>query len=128
MIHDAARPFVAPESIQRAIAAAAEFGAATVGVPCVDTILATDAEQWLCDAPDRRFLWACQTPQVFRTDVIHRAHEAARNKGIMATDDATLVRRLGCKVKVVMGTPLNLKITTPLDLQWAVWIIEKGLA
>jgi 2-C-methyl-D-erythritol 4-phosphate cytidylyltransferase len=127
VIHDAARPFVAEESVRGAVDAADAFGAATVALPTVDTILVGDADAFLVDTPDRATMWACQTPQVFRLEVIRRAHDAARSGGYLGTDDASLVRRLGEPVKLVKGTPFNFKITTPTDLHMAEWVIEKGL-
>jgi 2-C-methyl-D-erythritol 4-phosphate cytidylyltransferase len=127
VIHDAARPFVAPPSVQASIAAAAEFGAATVAIPCSDTILVGEQGDFLVDTPDRRRLWACQTPQTFRVEVIRSAHERARAEGFVGTDDATLVQRAGGRVKLVKGTPHNFKITTPDDLALAEAIVAKGL-
>jgi 2-C-methyl-D-erythritol 4-phosphate cytidylyltransferase len=128
VIHDAARPFVSVESIRASIDAAAEFGAATVAIPSVDTILVADNDVCLQDTPDRKTLWACQTPQTFRVDLLCRAHEQAKRAGHTGTDDASLVRRAGGKVKLVMGSPLNFKVTTPQDLALARCVIEGGLA
>jgi len=126
-IHDAARPFVPVSSIQESIAAAVSYGAATVAMPVVDTILQGDAAACLVDTPDRRFLWACQTPQTFRVEVIRRAHARAAADDYLGTDDASLVRRLGEPVKLVMGSALNLKVTTPGDLMIVQVLLEKGL-
>ncbi len=127
-VHDAARPFISPESADAAIAAAAQYGAATVAIRCVDTVLQGDEDDFLVHTPDRSLLWACQTPQVFRVDVLRRAHAEARAAGFLGTDDATLVQRLGGKVKLAPGTPLNFKVTTPGDLALARCVIEGGLA
>jgi 2-C-methyl-D-erythritol 4-phosphate cytidylyltransferase len=118
---------VDPASVRASIEAAAEHGASTVAIPCSDTILVADDEDMLVNTPDRRRLWACQTPQTFRLDVIKQAHQQARAEGFTGTDDATLVRRMGHPVKLVKGTPLNFKITTPEDLALAETIIDKGL-
>jgi len=128
VIHDAARPFASTDAIRASIDAAAEYGAATVAIPSVDTILQADPEDFLVDTPDRDTLWACQTPQAFRVDVIRRAHAEARADQHAGTDDASLVRRMGGTVKLVMGSPLNVKVTTPSDLVWAECIIREGLA
>jgi len=126
-IHDAARPFVAPETVLRAVEAARECGAATVAIPSTDTILVGDADGFLVDTPDRSMLWACQTPQVFRVDIIREAHARAAREGWSVTDDATLVRRLGARVRLVTGSPLNLKVTTPEDYALAEAILAGGL-
>ncbi len=127
VIHDAARLFIAPAVIQAAIDAAAEMGAATVAIPSIDTILIEDGHGFLKETPDRRQLWACQTPQVFRTEIIRRAHERALTEAMEVTDDATLVKRCGYPVKLIEGSPLNFKLTTPTDLQIAEALIEKGM-
>ncbi len=116
VIHDAARPFVEADSVRRAIAAAAEHGAATVAVRTVDTILEEDGAGFLAATPDRARLWACQTPQVFRMRVICEAHHHAQQHGAAATDDATLVKRCGGVVRLIEGNARNFKVTTPEDL------------
>lgn len=128
MIHDAARPFVSVSAVQAAIEAAAACGASTVAIPAIDTVLVGDADDFLVSTPDRKTLWACQTPQVFRTEVILEAHRQARKEGYYGTDDASLVRRMGGTVKLVPGSPANFKVTTPLDLAMARMVIREGLA
>ena len=128
VIHDAARPFVTETSIRSSIKAAQADGAATVAIPSIDTILRGDSDAYLVDTPARQTLWACQTPQTFQVDVIRRAHDSARRDGYVGTDDASLVRRAGGRVKLVMGSPLNFKITTPTDLALAQCVVNEGLA
>ncbi len=126
VIHDAARPFIATASIQASIEAARQCGAATVAIPVIDTILQGDENAYLTATPDRRQLWACQTPQTFQVDIIRRAHEQALRQGFQGTDDASLVRRMGHPVKLVMGAALNFKVTTPTDYSMANLILENG--
>lgn len=128
VIHDAARPFIGVDSVRASIEAAAEHGAATVAIPAVDTILRADGEGFLDTTPERARMWACQTPQTFRVETIGTAHAHARKARLQATDDATLVRLAGGHVKLVMGSPLNLKVTTPLDLALAELIVRENLA
>lgn len=128
LIHDAARPFVSPESIRAGIAAAERHGAATVAVPAVDTVLMGDSDAFLVGTPDRSSLWCCQTPQIFRVGVIREAHRRAAEEGRRGTDDASLVREAGMPVKLVMGAALNFKITTPFDLDVARMVVREGLA
>ncbi len=116
IIHDAVRPFVEPRSILESIDAAKGCGAATVATPAVDTIITVSKDRTVCETPERSGLWAVQTPQTFQYDTILKAHEQAEKDGVRATDDAELVRRLGLKVKVVPGSPDNIKITMPHDL------------
>ena len=93
-----------------------------------DTILVGDENDYLVETPDRSRLWACQTPQTFQLPLIRGAHAAARDGGYLGTDDATLVMRQGGRVQLVMGTPLNFKVTTPEDLELAEHVVEGGLA
>ena len=125
IIHDAVRPFVEPRAVLESIEAARTFGAATVAVPVVDTIVAAQENGTVRETLDRRELWSVQTPQTFQYDTILKAHEQAEKDGVRATDDAELVRRLGLPVKIVQGSPDNIKITRPHDLMIAEHILEK---
>ncbi len=124
IVHDGVRPFVTDEIIFTCLEAAADCGAAVTAVPVKDTIKITDRDEFVVDTPDRSQLWAVQTPQVFRRDVLIEAHQHARREQIQLTDDAALVEQLGLKVKCVMGSYSNLKITTPEDLAVAKTLIN----
>ncbi len=128
VIHDAARPFANADAVRAAIEAANHCGAATLATPVADTVLVSDGDGYLDNTPDRALLWACQTPQVFRTSVIRQAHDDVRNRDIVGTDDATLARRIGCRVKLVDGGAMNFKITTRRDLAFATYALDKGMA
>lgn len=128
VIHDAARPFISPEPVRASIAAAAQFGAASVAIPVVDTIFQADAEAWLESTPPRERMWACQTPQTFRVEIIRDAHRRARAEGRSSTDDATLARWTGARVKLIPGSWLNFKVTTPEDFALAEAVLKDGLA
>jgi 2-C-methyl-D-erythritol 4-phosphate cytidylyltransferase len=119
ILHDAARPFVSPTLIDRCVEAAADKGAVTVGLPVRDTIKEVSAERWIRATPERSSLWEIQTPQVFERELIMRAHQEADRDGISATDDATLVERMGTKVHVIEGERTNIKITFAEDLRLA---------
>ena len=125
LIHDAARPFVPGEAIRASIRAAKTHGAATVAIRAVDTILEAEDGDFLRSTPDRAHLWACQTPQTFRVEVIRDAHRRAIERGLSATDDATLVRVCGGRVKLIEGSPENFKVTTPYDLRLAEWMLRE---
>lgn len=123
-VHDAARPFVELEAVERVIALAAEHGAAILAVPTRDTVKQVHSDGWVESTPPRERMWAAQTPQVFRTDILRRAHEEAVAKGFLASDDALLVERVGVRVYVTAGSDNNRKITTPEDLRWAEWFVS----
>ncbi len=122
LVHDAVRPFVNDEIIGDVIAAAAKYGAAITGVPAVDTVKQVErtAEGALIKTtiPREKVVMA-QTPQGFRYDVIKKAFDEATADGFIGTDEASLVERSGHQVAVVMGSPRNIKITTPADLELA---------
>jgi 2-C-methyl-D-erythritol 4-phosphate cytidylyltransferase/2-C-methyl-D-erythritol 2,4-cyclodiphosphate synthase len=119
LVHDAARPLITPEKIDACRRAAETGGAAALAVPVNDTIKVTDEEGWIVATPERRSLWAVQTPQAFRRDELSEAHRLALEDGFRATDDAMLLERLGRRVAVVEGDYANVKITTPEDLELA---------
>ena len=119
LIHDAARPLVPPDAVHAALLAARDHGAAVVAGPAVDTTAVSDAG-FLTTVLERSALVCIQTPQAFRYDVICEAHRHAAEEGVTdATDDATLVLRLGHQVAVVPGPVTNIKITSAADLEFA---------
>ncbi|HEV8715277.1 MAG TPA: 2-C-methyl-D-erythritol 4-phosphate cytidylyltransferase [Candidatus Binatia bacterium] len=126
VIHDAARPFITTAIIDRSIAAAAEVGGALVAIPARDTIKRVEENGTVLATVPRQNLWLAQTPQTFRVPLIREAHARALSEGVGATDDAALLERMGGQVKVVLGDPLNFKITTPHDLRLAEALLEKG--
>jgi len=122
LVHDGVRPFVDNETIQHVIDAAAKHGAAIAAVPAVDTIKQVDrtADGAVVNATiPREHIVLVQTPQGFRFAVLRRAFDEAQQDGFTGTDEASLVERMGHEVAVVMGSPRNIKITTPSDLELA---------
>ena len=116
IIHDGARPLVTVELVNRGLEAAKETGAAIAAVPVTDTIKMAGDDRIVMGTPPRQNLWAVQTPQVFRFDIINEAYHRAKGD---VTDDASLVEQLGYKVKLYMGSYDNIKVTTPDDLALA---------
>lgn len=117
VIHDCVRPFVTNDMIEASLNSAEEWGAAIVAVPVKDTIKESEDNVFVDKTLNRQRLWSIQTPQVFKYEIILHAHLLAREKNIQATDDSSLVEMFGnCKVKLVMGTYENIKVTTPIDL------------
>ncbi len=113
VIHDGARPLLTADLIERGLEAAQETGAAVAATPVTDTIKVAGSDRIVHQTPPRQNLWAVQTPQVFRFDIIAQAYEQAKGE---VTDDASLVERLGYQVKLYMGSYDNIKITTNHDL------------
>jgi 2-C-methyl-D-erythritol 4-phosphate cytidylyltransferase len=121
-VHDAARPFATPALLERTFAAAQVTGAAVAAVPVTDTVKRVH-DGAVVETLPRAELWAVQTPQVFRADLLARAHEASADD---ATDDAALVERLGVEVRVALGAYDNIKITTPDDLARAACLLRSA--
>lgn len=122
LVHDAVRPFVDSDIIGNVIQGAQKYGAAIAGLPAVDTVKQVDrtAEGAIITStiPRERVVMA-QTPQGFRYDVLKKAFDEALADGFTGTDESSLVERSGHEVAVVMGSPRNIKITTPADMELA---------
>jgi len=125
LVHDGARPLVSAELIERGLAAARETGAAVPAVPVADTVKEAGRDGLVHRTLDRSRLWAAQTPQVFRHDLLLRAH---REVSAEVTDDAAMLEALGLPVKLFEGSPANIKVTTPGDLRLAEALLEAGAA
>ncbi|HZS98958.1 MAG TPA: 2-C-methyl-D-erythritol 4-phosphate cytidylyltransferase [Terriglobales bacterium] len=128
LVHDAVRPFVTAEIVDEVIQGAQKFGAAIAGVPAVDTIKKVErtADGALITATiPREHVVMAQTPQGFRYDVLKKAFDEAAADGFLGTDEASLVERSGHEVAVVMGSPRNIKITTPGDMELAEFYLQK---
>lgn len=119
LVHDAARPLISARIINDVIDAAKAFGGAIAAVPSKDTIKIVDAEGFVKQTPPRRDLVSVQTPQGFKREILLQAYAQAQAEKFLGTDDASLVERLGAKVKVVKSGYDNIKITTPEDLSVA---------
>ncbi|HSB60839.1 MAG TPA: 2-C-methyl-D-erythritol 4-phosphate cytidylyltransferase [Vicinamibacteria bacterium] len=118
IVHDAVRPWVTRALIDAVLAAATADGAAIAALPVAETVKRV-RDGRVEATVDREGLWAVQTPQAFRLDLLREAHDKARRDGVVGTDDAMLVERLGHGVRVVRGLARNVKITTPEDLRRA---------
>ncbi len=117
VVHDGARPLVAPSLIDAAVEALdADVAGVVVGHPSYDTLKRVDEQGFVRSTEDRSRIWVAQTPQVFWRDVLVRAHGRARAAGVRGTDDASLVERLGGRIRMVEGPRDNIKITVPSDL------------
>jgi 2-C-methyl-D-erythritol 4-phosphate cytidylyltransferase len=129
LVHDAVRPFVTAEIIQEVIGAAVKHGAAIAGLPAIDTVKQVErtAEGALIKATiPRAGVVMAQTPQGFRYSVIKKAFDEASADGFLGTDEASLVERSGHEVAVVMGSPRNIKITAPADMELAEFYLKSA--
>ena len=115
LIHDAARPLVDPELIDRVIAKAREGVGVVPALPVVDTLKEAGADGRVVRTVDRARLWRVQTPQGFPREMIEQAHREARSAGLDATDDAALCERIGAPVSIVRGSERAMKVTDDDD-------------
>lgn len=122
-VHDGGRPLVGAEIIARGLAAARETGAAIPVVQLVDTVKEIDGGGTVVRTLDRARLRAVQTPQVFRYDLLLRAHREVPDD---VTDDSMMVERLGATVRTFEGSRRNVKVTTPEDLALVEWLLASG--
>jgi 2-C-methyl-D-erythritol 4-phosphate cytidylyltransferase len=128
LVHDAVRPFVDHQTIDGVIEAVLKYDAAIAGIPAIDTVKqvdrTADGAVVLATVPRERMVMA-QTPQGFRFGLLKKAFDEATADGFMGTDEASLIERSGGAVHVVMGSPRNLKITTPGDLPLAEFYLSQ---
>ncbi len=115
-VHDAARPLVTPEQIERVFAVAREHGAAALAEPVTDTLKRADENHFVAGGVSRENLFAMQTPQIFARDLLERAYAAVAANNLSVTDEVSAVEHLGEKVQLVPNDEWNVKITFPRDL------------
>ena len=127
LVHDAARPLINLETIENVIDAAEKFGGAIAAVPEKNTIKIIDAEGFVKSTPPRAELVAVQTPQGFKKEILMQAYEQAAADNFLGTDDASLVERIGGKIKIVQSSYKNIKITTPEDIQIAETFLKEKI-
>ena len=125
-VHDGVRPFLRESIFEEVVEAGRKIGAAIVAIPSRDTLKKVDDKGHVHSTKSRDGLWLVQTPQVFHLSLLRESYEEGRKRKLEVTDDASLVEMLGRPVKVVQGSLLNIKITTPEDLLLAEAILEMG--
>ncbi|MGV2829149.1 2-C-methyl-D-erythritol 4-phosphate cytidylyltransferase [Myxosarcina sp. GI1(2024)] len=127
LIHDGARCLATPELFTRCADVLQTCRGAIAAVPVKDTIKVVDSDKYIQDTPDRSNLWAAQTPQGFEVKLLQECHARGRKLGWQVTDDAALFEKYRLPVKIVEGEETNLKITTPVDLALAEFILRQRL-
>jgi 2-C-methyl-D-erythritol 4-phosphate cytidylyltransferase len=125
IIHDGVRPIVQHDQIAACINGAGKFGSCILGIPVYDTLKQVDKSGNIVNTTARDAIWLAQTPQVFRYELIKKAHDQARMDGYQGTDDASLVERMGAAVRIIHGSRSNIKITNKEDLKIARALLEK---
>lgn len=119
LVHDAARPLISETVIQNVVNEVILSGSAVCAVPVKDTTAEINEFGFIEKVPNRDKLWAIQTPQGFKKEILTQAHKKAQEDDFLGTDEASIVRRTGHTVKLIMGDYDNIKITTPTDLLMA---------
>ena len=124
-MHDAARPLITPEQIERAFEQCCVYGAAALAQPINDTLKRADADLLVVGAVDRHQMYAMQTPQIFERKLIEDAYRAVYAESVSVTDEVSAVERLGHKIALVLNDDFNFKITYPRDLPVADFILRE---
>ncbi len=119
LIHDGARCLINPELINKCVLELEDNDAVILATKVTDTIKIVDNDGFIQETPNRKYLWAAQTPQAFLVDNLKAAHKMAIEKNWIVTDDASLFEMLNWKVKIIEGNYSNIKVTSPIDLQIA---------
>ena len=127
-VHDAARPLVTPEQIERVFEQCRVHGAAAIADPINETVKRADTALLITDSVDRHQLYAMQTPQIFERQLIDDAYRAVYADGVSVTDEVSAVERLGRKVLLVLNDDFNFKITYPRDLPLAEFVLTQRAA
>ncbi|HIK31017.1 MAG TPA: 2-C-methyl-D-erythritol 4-phosphate cytidylyltransferase [Oscillatoriales cyanobacterium M59_W2019_021] len=127
LIHDGARCLATPDLFDRCAAALETHGGLIAAIPVKDTIKVVDKGGNIHSTPDRRNLWAAQTPQGFDVAQLKACHDRGRREGWEVTDDAALFEQCGLSVHIVEGEETNLKVTTPVDLAIAEFILKQRM-
>jgi 2-C-methyl-D-erythritol 4-phosphate cytidylyltransferase len=127
-VHDAARPLITPREIERVFAAARKHGAAALATPITDTLKLADANDLVCGAIDRQNVFAMQTPQVFRRELLSQAYEQVKRNSQTVTDEVSAIEHAGESIVIVPAEDHNFKITYATDLLLAEAILKQRAA
>ncbi|WP_019506962.1 2-C-methyl-D-erythritol 4-phosphate cytidylyltransferase [Pleurocapsa sp. PCC 7319] len=125
LIHDGARCLATPKLFDRCTTALETCQGLIAAIPVKDTIKIVNDQEIIIDTPDRSNLWAAQTPQGFEVQLLKRCHAQGKELGWSVTDDAALLEKCQLPVKIVQGEETNLKVTTPVDLAIAEFILRQ---
>jgi len=125
LIHDAVRPLISAGLIEKLLYEVKGVDGVVLGLPVRETLKEVNTRGFALSTVTRERFWTIQTPQVFPIKVIRKAYDEAYKDDFYATDDAALVERIGGKVKIIAGTPFNIKVTTPEDMEMVEFLLSK---
>lgn len=118
-VHDGARPLISPDQIAKTIESASAHGAATSARRITETVKRANAAGMVCEAVDRENLWAMETPQVFKRDLLEKAYQTVEETGSLVTDEVSALELIGVQTYLVENDTPNIKITFPQDIELA---------
>ena len=124
-VHDAVRPLCPLDVMEKTLLVAWEKGAAVPGLQATETIQRVSRKGYVLRTPPREELYAIQTPQAFKADLIREALDRAEKEGFIATDESSVARWAGHRVTIVPGSPDNIKITRPMDMEIARLLLSR---
>jgi 2-C-methyl-D-erythritol 4-phosphate cytidylyltransferase len=124
-VHDAARPLITPQQIERVFEIGRAHGSAVLAEPVRDTLKRVSADCFVSGSVDRESMYALQTPQVFSRDLLGRAYDAIFTKNLHVTDETSAIEHIGEKVAIVPNEDWNFKITYPSDLTLAEFVLQQ---
>jgi 2-C-methyl-D-erythritol 4-phosphate cytidylyltransferase len=124
-VHDAARPLITPREIERVFSAARKHGAAVLAASITDTLKFADANQVVSGSIDRQTVFAMQTPQIFRRELLSQAYEQVKRDSLTVTDEVSAIEHAGGKIVIVPAEDHNLKITYASDIALAEGILKQ---
>ena len=127
-VHDAARPLITPQQIERVYDVSRMHGAAASAEPVTDTLKRADVDLGVTGSVDRHQLFAMQTPQIFETKLLREAYRTVLDQNIVVTDEVSAIEQLGCKVALVVNEDFNFKITCPRDFLLAEFVLRQRAA
>ena len=127
-VHDAARPLITSREIERVFAAARKYGAAALAAPITDTLKVADANRVVSGSINRENVFAMQTPQIFRRDLLNHAYEQVKRDSLTVTDEASAIEHAGAKIVIVPAEDQNFKITYASDLLLAEAVLKQRAA
>ncbi len=125
LVHDGVRPFIRPGLIERLIKGIRGVDGVIPGLPVNETLKKADSKGFVLSTVNRNEYMTIQTPQVFRLGAIRNAYDKAYKDGFNATDDASVVERAGGRIRIIEGDPLNIKVTTPEDMEIVKCVLKK---
>lgn len=124
LIHDGVRPFIPKGLIENLIAELKNADGVIPGIPVKETLKEAAADGIVINTVNREKLWSVHTPQAFFFNIIKKAYDTAYTEGFYATDDASLIERIGGRVKIIPDSPYNIKVTMPEDMDMLEWILS----